>query len=428
MNGTFRPATLLVIIIGFLPLFITGFQEHSQTSDLLSLSGRSAGVFGLSLLLVATFISVRIPGFDTCFGGLTHVWKIHHVLGALSFVLLMAHPLLLAFAAARSSISAAGTILVPPPSAWSAWTGWASFLALAIFLAPTFWFFGQPQYQKWKGLHALSGLAVLFALGHALAATRDSPRAVWIVYGTLALIAFVYRKFIAPHTARWEYTITRVETVNRGVVELTLRPQEKILAYRPGQFIYLTPLDPVLAAGHNEEHPYTLSSAPGDQTLRVAIKDVGDATHALQNVARGTRMLVEGPYGDFFPLREIDAPALWLAGGIGIAPFLSRARSLPHVKSPDIHLIYCAQDASRAHFLEELETIAASAPGFKMTRHFFAREGVLTAAFVAAACPDFAKRIIYVCGPPAFVVASRTDLRATGIPAARIHTEDFTWL
>jgi len=426
MQSYLRPANLLIVCVALVPVFVAASEAPSR--EALAAAGTAAGVLGLSLLLLAAVISVRVPRLDVWFGGLTKLWKVHHLLGAASFVLVMAHPLLLAFASARVSIEAAGTLLFPAAGAWSVWAGWLSFAAMAMFLAPTFWFFGQPEYQRWKALHALSGLAMLFALAHALPPAKDSRRALWLVYGGLALLAFIYRKFIAPYTARSGYTITRVETVNRGVVELTLEPEKKLLHYRPGQFAYLTPLDPALSSGRNEEHPYTLSSAPGENALRIAIKEAGDATRALQTVACGSRALVEGPYGDFFSARKAGAPALWIAGGIGIAPFLSGARSMTVENRADIQLIYCVQDESRAHLIGELEAIALRVPRFKLTKHFFAREGALTGAFIAAACPDFAARDIYMCGPPVFIAATRRELKARGVSGARIQSEDFTWL
>jgi len=253
-------------------------------------------------------------------------------------------------------------------------------------------------------------------------------QAIWLVYGGLALAAFVYRKLLAQRLARRAYTVADVRPVSRGVVELTLAPEGELLRYRAGQFVYLTPIDPGLAAGRGEEHPYTLSSAPGERALRIAIKDAGDATRALQTVAAGSRALVEGPYGDFFPARRTNPRELWIAGGIGLAPFLSRARAMSAGETVDVHLIYCVQDETRAHFLSELEEIAAKFSGFKLWKHFFSREGPLDAAFIAAHCPDFAAREVYLCGPPALAAAARRELRRGGVSASRIHSEDFTWL
>ena len=398
----------------------------------LLLLGRAAAVLGLSLLLVAAMISARVPGLDLWFGGLTRLWRKHHLLGAAAFLLLMAHPLLLSFASARVSVRAASAVLFPGPSAWSVWAGWGSLAVMAAFLAPTFSFFGAPEYQRWKSLHALSGAAIVLGLAHALASsallTGLSSRAWWGSYGALALLAFAWRAFGARRFARKGYTVAAASAAGRGVVELTLRPDGPLLGRRAGQFVYLTPLDPSLAAGRGEEHPYTLSSAPDEPALRVVIKDLGDASHALQSVAVGSRALVEGPFGEFFPRDGGAAPELWIAGGIGLTPFLSRIRALDASRPVDAHLVYCVQDETRAHFRAELEAAAARLPGFRLSMHYFAQEGPLTAAFLRTRCPDAAGRAAFVCGPPALIAAARAELRRAGVPAAHVHAEDFNWL
>jgi predicted ferric reductase len=394
--------------------------------------GRAAAVLGLSCLLAAALISARIPGLDLWFGGLTRVWSAHHHLGAAAFLLLMAHPLLLAFSAAGGSLQAASAVLFPGPSVWSAWAGWGALAAMALFLAPTFWFFGQPEYQRWKALHALSGPAIVLALAHAIAAGRLIPgrrgAVLWTVYGACALLAFAYRVFAARRFARASYTIARAEEVRGGVVELTLRPDGPLLDYREGQFIYLTPLDPGLAAGRGEEHPFTVSSSRSEPVLRVVVKDLGDASRALQSVAAGSKALIEGPFGDFFPRHAGPARELWIAGGIGLTPFLSRARGLVPGRPVDIHLVYCVQDEARADFLAELQGVAAKVAGFRLWPHFYGREGPLTAKFLRERCPDFAAREIFVCGPPGLISAARGELRRAGAPGARVHSEDFNWL
>lgn len=395
---------------------------------LLAKFGLWTGVLGLVFYLLAALLSARIPGLDARFGGLTRLWKIHHLLGAGAFLLLMAHPLLLAFAAAGVSPRAASSVLFPGSGAWSVWMGWAALAAMAAFLSPTFEFFGPTDYQRWKSLHALSGLALVLGLAHAIGLSRALPGTVWAAGGALALAAFVYRMMIARFVGAKRYAVVRVDPVGRGVVELTLAPDGEILKYHAGQFVYLTPLDAGLAAGRGEEHPYTVSSAPSEAVLRIAIKDLGDATHALQTAAVGGAALVEGPYGGLFPPEAGQIHELWIAGGIGISPFLSRARGLDAARPVDIALVYCVQDASRAHFLEELEAIAARVSGFKFRPHYFYREGPLTGDFLRSRFPDFAGRDVYVCGPPPLIIAARRELRRAGVPASRLHAEDFSWL
>lgn len=410
----------VLILLALAPL-----AALADPAPTLAFLGRASAALGLACLLLAAMTSARVPGFDLWFGGLTRLWRLHHYLGAAAFLLLMAHPLLLSFAAARVSLPAASAVLFPGPSAWKVWAGWLSLGLMAVFLAPTFWFFGRPEYQRWKSLHALSGAAVVLGLAHTLA--LGGTRTLWAAYGACALLAFTYRVFAARRLAR-RFTIVAVETAGRGVVELTLRADEGRLEHRDGQFIYLTPLDPGLARGQGEEHPYTVSSAAGAADLKIVVKDLGDASRALQTVAVGSTALVEGPYGEFFHRSGGRAGELWIAGGVGLTPFLSRVRSLAPGRACDIHLVYCVQDESRAHFIKELEAAAASVPGLRLWPHHFAREGPLTAAFLAARCPDFAGRETYVCGPPELIAAARRELRGAGMPAARVHSEDFSWL
>lgn len=432
-----KPGTVFFILIGLLPIFVAFpsimIAETERLSGILNLLGRAAGMLGLSLLLLATVQAVRIPGFDRWFGGLTKLWKVHHAFGAVAFLLLMLHPLLLAFAAAPVSLQAAAAILFPVLSNWAVWAGWLALLVMMSFLAPTFSFFGGSNYQRWKAMHAASGLTLLLALAHVLPLNRSLPGArgaiVWLALGSLSILAFIYRAFLARWVGRKPYKITDVKSLVPGAVELTLEPENHLLRYRPGQFVYLTPLAPELTFGWNEEHPYTLSSAPQESTLRIVIKDMGDATHALQNVSAGSHALIEGPYGEFFPPTNGKDRELWLAGGIGLAPFLSRARALASArKSADISLIYCVQDESRAYFLRELEELALRIPGFLVYPHYFYREGRLTVDFISARCPDFSTRHVYLGGPPPMIKSVRRDLVRHHVPPSQIRSEDFTWL
>lgn len=397
-------------------------------NDMLVLAGLAAGKAGLFCLLAAMILSARVAGWDARLGGLPRLWRLHHLLGAAALLLVMAHPLLLAFSAARVSPQAAAAALFPGLSARGVWVGWLSFAALAVFLAPTFSFFAQPAYQRWKALHALSGPALALALAHGWACRRPIDGVwgvIWASLSAAALLAFVYRIFLSRLLGRRACVVSRVRREGRGTVEVTLKLEGERLRYRAGQFVYLTPLDPVLASGRGEEHPFTISSAPAEPELRIVIKDLGDATRALQGLAPASRAFVEGPYGGFFP-RRVFSKELWIAGGVGLTPFLSRARGF--AAGVDIRLVYCVQSPARALFLNELEAIAAKIAGFEVRPHYFERESTLSAKFLAAGCSDLSEREVFVCGPPPLVDLAREELGSLGVSPGRIHTEDFSWL
>lgn len=421
---------LLVIAI-LLPLLVAlprlGWPGDSVGAWLVWL-GRGAGILGLSMMLATAAISIRIPGLDRWFGGLDRLWRIHRLLGFGAFVLIMLHVLALAFAVLPVSLQAAVATLFPPLSYTALWLGWLAWLTMVAFLAPTFDFFGRLHYQRWKRLHLLSAAALVLALAHAIPLAGETWA--WWMLGAAGLGAIVWRKLVSPWAARRPYRVESVAPLARGVVEIGLRPERRETAYEAGQFVYLTPLDETLSAGRGEEHPYTISSAPNDPLLRVGIKDLGDASHALQSVAIGSRVMIEGPYGDFFRRRFPERDALWLGGGIGITPFVGGARDIAGhgATGGKVHLFYLASDGERAYYLDELKHIAQDNERFTVTAHFFRQEGPMSEAFLHAHCPDFVECEVYICGPPGMVDHLRRLLAGQGVPAARIHCEVFDFL
>ena len=406
--------------------------DWTDAASILNYLGRLTGILGLALLLLAAALITRVPGFDRHFGGLTKLWKTHHLLGAGSLVLLMAHPVLLALAATDVSLSAAVTLLFPPLSNWQIWSGWLSLILMMIFLAPSFSFFGRPEYQRWKFVHRLAGPAVVLALIHAYQYGRTMPahaeRWLWLLLSILAVGAVLWRFVFSRRIARLKYSVEKVVAVANNLVELTLMPEQRHLKYQAGQFVYLVPYDRSLSAGYGEEHPYTVSSSPDEPVLRIAIKDLGDASRAIQTIQPGSLVTIEGPYGDFFPANG-NPKQLWIAGGIGITPFLGRARYLLRNQIPtDVHLIYCVQDEARSRFLDELEEIAKQLDGFNITIHYFYRMGPLNAEFLTEHCPEINQRDVFICGPQPLNNLAKRLLSTAGIPGSRIHTEEFELL
>lgn len=429
---------LLALLPAIIFLLITSAADWRNTAALLNTLGRLAGVAGLSFMLVAAMLSSRVPGFDKAFGGLTKLWVSHHQLAAVSFLLLLMHPLLLAFSATTVSLNNGIRILLPTRENLEVILGWLALISLMVFLAPSFAFFGEPKYQRWKYLHKIAAVALILSLLHSFLLAREInywwESTIWAVFTLLAMLAVLYRwGFSRLHWfkrhGRLQYQVAGVERPIVGVVEIELKPMQVGLIYEPGQFIYLTPYDKQLRAGYGQEHPFTLSSSPTEDNLRISVKDLGDASRALQSTKLGSNVRVEGPYGAFFRSSVDEESELWIAGGIGIAPFISRARYFAGEETEiDVHCFLCVQDEARSLYQQELQTIADKLPGFNFTPHFFYREGPLNAKFVQQHCPDFQSRICYLCGPPAMLKCVRQFLRQAGVSRKYIQTEEFNLL
>lgn len=430
------PGDWIIVTLVGLPLLLALVLADmpANARDALNLGGRLTGIAGLACMLISAALSVRVPGFDRFFGGLTRLWRIHHRLGLAAFVLILAHPVLMALARVPVSLPAAAEVLWPRATDWPMWAGWVGVLALVIFLAPSFQFFGRPNYPRWKALHFVAGLALLAGLVHTLPLSRllEAPwgMVVWGSLGLLGLAVFTWRATIARPLQRKAYRVIAREPLAKDVVEISVEPEDgSTLDFDPGQFIYFTPRDPELSAGYGEEHPYTLSAAPGEGRLRFAVKNLGDASAALQNIRTGTPCQVDGPYGYFFPAHRRGDPQLWIGGGIGIAPFISAARAMAAgMPWGPVHLIYCANDRNRAYFLDELKDCAGKTDKLQVIPHFFTEEGALTRDFVRSHCGPFQDHRVIACGPPALNDIARQIARAEGVPKTHFYCEEFTFL
>jgi predicted ferric reductase len=425
-----RPGDIALMVLLLLPLAVAlprlgGLGGPPELW--LTWIGRVTGILGLALMLLAAAVSLRLPGFDRPFGGLVRLWKLHHWMGFGAFILAMVHVLALALAAVPASLDAAVATLFPSVSHGAVWLGWLAWLAMVIFLAPTFGFFGRLHYQRWKRLHLVSAAALLLGLGHALPLAGETWP--WWLLGIAGVGAIVWRKLLSPRLSRLAYRVAAVELLARGVVELVLEPEDRRMSHGTGQFVYLSPLDESLSVGRGEEHPYTIASSPHDDRLRIGIKDLGDASHALQSLTPGSRVLIEGPYGDFFQRHSPSRKPLWFGGGIGITPFVGAAREMAESgQGEDVQLLYLANSPDRAYYQEELEEIAEQLESFTYTSHYYRDLGPLTEAFLRRHCPDYAEREIYICGPPAMNAHLQRLLTDQGIPASRIHSEVFDFL
>ena len=113
---------------------------------------------------------------------------------------------------------------------------------------------------------------------------------------------------------RRRYRVDEVRRLDEDAVEVTMTPVERPMRFQAGQFVYATFLQSGIP---RESHPFTVASAPGDDSVRLAVKRLGDFTGSLMKLRPGAEARLEGPFGSFC-LREDPAQSqTWIAGGIG---------------------------------------------------------------------------------------------------------------
>jgi predicted ferric reductase len=173
-------------------------------------------------------------------------------------------------------------------------------------------------------------------------------------------------------------------------------------------------------------HPFTISSAPHEDVVRVTVKALGDYTARLQHLVEpGMPAVIGGPHGRFTHLKGTDRQ-IWVAGGVGVAPFLSWLRALDGDLAQRVDFFYSAE--GEAPFADEIRAIAARHESLHAHLVDSRTDGRLTAERVLeTAGGDPRELSVFLCGPRGMLRTFQTRLRVAGVPARRIHREHFDW-
>jgi len=387
-----------------------------------------AGLLAAALLAANYIFASRARFLERWFGGLDKVYRMHRLLGTAAFMLMLYHPIFLALSV-LPNVAAALRYFIPTGN--TAYTLGISALALYIALV-ILSLYPRLPYHMWKRTHIFMGVPLLLLTLHVFLVTSDVsrflPLALWMgALGALALLAALYRRFFYTRWGpRHDYTVLAVRRLG-AITEVTLLPIGESLAFTPGQFVFVSFLNSRVSP---EKHPFSVSSGPDAPFLRLSIKSLGDWTAALERLAPGNDAMVYGPYGSFGE-RAVheNRDQVWIAGGVGITPFLSLAAHRAKVGGAGrIHLFYCTKNGDEAVYLPELDAVSARMPEFEVINHRSAEKGYLTCALVDAKVGGLADKLVLICGPATMAAALIADLPKYRVRPGNIVGEDFSFV
>jgi ferredoxin-NADP reductase len=226
--------------------------------------------------------------------------------------------------------------------------------------------------------------------------------------------------------ASHEVVLKGSETVAEGTMMFRFeKPQG--FSFAAGQAIDLSLLDP--PAEPNSSHRLlSLVSAPFEAELAVAtrMRDASAFKRALGGLAPGAKVRLKGPQGVMTLHEDRARAAVFIAGGIGITPFMSMLRQAAHERlGHRFFLLYSNRLPEQAAFLHELQRLERQYDHFRLLARMTDHDGFLDEEAIKGFVASAESPLFYLAGPPAMADAMTRILRGSGVRAEDISSEEF---
>ena len=207
--------------------------------------------------------------------------------------------------------------------------------------------------------------------------------------------------------------------------------------FKSGQAIDVVLLDPPAADAPSTRHTFSIVSAPFENELVVATRMRDSAfKRALGALPIDSPIEIDGPSGSLTLHNDNARSAVFIAGGIGITPFVSMLRQAANDGTQRrLTLLYSNRGPQDAAFLAELQRLERESDTFRMVATMTqARDpsdawggdtGLIDAPLIRRAVAGLTAPIYYVAGPPAMVEAMRLTLNDDGVDDDDIRSEEF---
>ncbi|MGA1848330.1 MAG: ferric reductase-like transmembrane domain-containing protein [Thermoplasmatota archaeon] len=425
------PGTLVFLLLAFSPIIIWLSHYPGSVRNPWIAGAKTCAFLAISTLSLNYVLAARWSVLENLFDGLDRMYRVHKAMGRSSLFFMILHPVFLGI----SKVPDWDTILtyVLPIGPFKVSSGVIALYIFVILLALTVAV--RVSYHLWHVSHKFLGLVLLLALIHAILAGSDMGSYTflrfWIILlSTAGLISYVYMLLLYKQVGpRYRVKVVKVHHL-ASMTELHIE-KPKGFMFQPGQYVFLR--FPRFE-GFRELFPFSLSNDPCQEDLRISIRRSGDYTsEKIPLVKKGDEVIMMGPYGKFGArYLKHKRDMVWIAGGIGITPFLSLAKHESLFPSGRrIHLIWVFRDPKDPTHDSELFMEARRNPNFDYIHWISSQKGRIDADSVLEIIGgdgELKRRTIMMCGPPRMIASLSKQFRRKGIPYRRMLFEDFDML
>ena len=223
-------------------------------------------------------------------------------------------------------------------------------------------------------------------------------------------------------------TLVAKNNICQDTLEYLFKPKKKINFF-PGDFIYLTLPQKLISDPRGNTRQFSLSSSPDGGLLSIVFrKGISNYKKSLQDIPLHTEFEVDSPMG-LLHLEENDfGPHVFIAGGVGIAPFRSRFKhNIDKDLGIPMHVIYSNSTPETTAYKDDFDTWCKLHDYLTIDYIFTEDMGRLTSEKLKQLTHTFSPATKYwLTGSPAFVDSIEEMLRKLKIRPNKIITEKFT--
>lgn len=238
----------------------------------------------------------------------------------------------------------------------------------------------------------------------------------------------------------YRYYIKKIDRKDDDTVILELGDIRGIpvFDFQPGQYVMIYYKDE--KGSILQKHTFSIASSPIENgSIRLGIRVSGPFTAGLLDMQEGDEIFVSGPYGNFTFKKEKHLDLVFIAGGVGITPFISTLRyATAHQLPNKMTLLYSNRTLASTLFLDEIMDLEKKNENlhtlFSITDERLPYEMVnvinqrLSAETIKSFIGNAYGKTFFICGPEKFMEAMRENLRSIGVHDFQIETEGFSMI
>ncbi|OGE26732.1 hypothetical protein A3D02_00465 [Candidatus Daviesbacteria bacterium RIFCSPHIGHO2_02_FULL_39_41] len=210
--------------------------------------------------------------------------------------------------------------------------------------------------------------------------------------------------------------------IAEGTLQVTFTTSEPF-TFKPGQYTSVR-------IANSTKH-FSIVNSPDEKgiiSIATRLRD-SDFKNSLQKLAIGAQIELGPISGSFILPQDISKPLVFIAGGIGITPYISMLRYVTEQKLPyKITLLYSNRDQNSSAYLQELKNIPNLKLILTMTEDqaWTGEKRKIDAGFIKEYFPALNENLYFVVGPPVMVEAVQKALLKAGVGIENITIENFT--